>query len=225
MGQAPPEIASTQLGNGVYIGPNTVVQMGVTIGDRAVIGAMSLSTAILTGIHLSPGAPRGSFAGWRLRRHLDRACSGFGSFPWPDRRPRRYGRRLSSAPDNRPCLSRRNRMLRGDQIVLTSLNEADRETLFAWMTDADTVRLNAPYVPLDWKAHCRWFDSIGSELTPGAVRHSKGFQGPGHRNRPVVCDRSRRPPAELTIRIGRDADRNKGLGTEGRCALCTLRIQ
>lgn len=34
-------LAPTRIGDGVYIGPNTVIQKGVTIGDRAVIGAMS----------------------------------------------------------------------------------------------------------------------------------------------------------------------------------------
>lgn len=42
MGQADIERAPTKIGSGVYIGPNSVVEMGVTIGDRAVIGAMSL---------------------------------------------------------------------------------------------------------------------------------------------------------------------------------------
>ena len=32
---------STSIGDGVYIGPNTVISMGVTIGEKAVIGAMS----------------------------------------------------------------------------------------------------------------------------------------------------------------------------------------
>jgi acetyltransferase-like isoleucine patch superfamily enzyme len=31
----------TKIGNGVYLGPNSIVQMGVTIGDKAIIGAMS----------------------------------------------------------------------------------------------------------------------------------------------------------------------------------------
>ena len=31
----------TKIGNGVYLGPNSVVQMGTTIGDKAIIGAMS----------------------------------------------------------------------------------------------------------------------------------------------------------------------------------------
>lgn len=41
LGVEPIEYAATKIGNGVYLGPNVVVQMGVTIGDRAVIGANS----------------------------------------------------------------------------------------------------------------------------------------------------------------------------------------
>ena len=32
---------SSRLGNGVYLGPNSVIQMGTNIGDRAIVGAMS----------------------------------------------------------------------------------------------------------------------------------------------------------------------------------------
>lgn len=42
LGQLPVDYAPTSIGHGVYIGPNTVVQMGVTIGDKAIIGANSL---------------------------------------------------------------------------------------------------------------------------------------------------------------------------------------
>lgn len=41
LGQAPAEHRSTRIGSGVYIGPNAVISMGVTVGDRAVIGAMA----------------------------------------------------------------------------------------------------------------------------------------------------------------------------------------
>lgn len=41
MGKAPMMLEPTTIGSGVYIGPNSVVQMGVTIGDGAVIGAIS----------------------------------------------------------------------------------------------------------------------------------------------------------------------------------------
>ena len=32
---------STKIENGVYLGPNSIIQMGVNIGDKATIGAMS----------------------------------------------------------------------------------------------------------------------------------------------------------------------------------------
>jgi acetyltransferase-like isoleucine patch superfamily enzyme len=41
MGQAPIAYKPTRIGSGVYIGPNSIVAMGVEIGDAAVIGAMS----------------------------------------------------------------------------------------------------------------------------------------------------------------------------------------
>lgn len=41
LGRDPIEYARTSIGSGVYIGPNVVVAKGVTIGDFAVIGAMS----------------------------------------------------------------------------------------------------------------------------------------------------------------------------------------
>jgi acetyltransferase-like isoleucine patch superfamily enzyme len=41
MGEAPYEHAPTKIGSGVYVGPNAVVQMGVSVGDRCVIGAMA----------------------------------------------------------------------------------------------------------------------------------------------------------------------------------------
>jgi acetyltransferase-like isoleucine patch superfamily enzyme len=42
LGDKPIAKAATRIGNGVYLGPNSIVAMGVTIGDKAVIGALSL---------------------------------------------------------------------------------------------------------------------------------------------------------------------------------------
>ena len=42
LGREPLERRSTKIGSGVYIGPNTIVEMGSIIGDRAIVGAMSL---------------------------------------------------------------------------------------------------------------------------------------------------------------------------------------
>ena len=41
LGVEPVEYAPTKIGHGVYIGPNAVIQMGVSIGDKAIIGANS----------------------------------------------------------------------------------------------------------------------------------------------------------------------------------------
>ena len=41
MGAEPTENAPVRIGSGVYIGPQTVIQMGVTIGDKAGVGACS----------------------------------------------------------------------------------------------------------------------------------------------------------------------------------------
>jgi acetyltransferase-like isoleucine patch superfamily enzyme len=35
------ESAPTRIGNGVYIGPNAVIQMGISVGEQAIIGALS----------------------------------------------------------------------------------------------------------------------------------------------------------------------------------------
>lgn len=40
-GEQQAERAPTKIGSNVYIGPNAIIQMGVTIGDGAVIGAMA----------------------------------------------------------------------------------------------------------------------------------------------------------------------------------------
>jgi acetyltransferase-like isoleucine patch superfamily enzyme len=41
MGERPYERAPTRIGSGVFIGPNAIIAKGVTIGDRAVVGALS----------------------------------------------------------------------------------------------------------------------------------------------------------------------------------------
>ena len=41
MGKKPLRTTSTKIGNGVYLGPNSIIQMGTTINDKAIVGAMS----------------------------------------------------------------------------------------------------------------------------------------------------------------------------------------
>ncbi len=41
MGVEPYERSPTSIGSGVFVGPNAVIAMGVTVGDRVIIGALS----------------------------------------------------------------------------------------------------------------------------------------------------------------------------------------
>jgi RimJ/RimL family protein N-acetyltransferase len=105
-------------------------------------------------------------------------------------------------------------MLRGESIVLTNVRPADKEVLFGWINDPDTVRFNAPYAPVSWEDHCRWFEGIGGrpDRVLFAVRMSPDDEiigtvqfldiHPVHRS------------AELRIRIGSGGNRGKGYGTE-----------
>lgn len=61
LGVAAVDRAQTKIGNGVYIGPNSIIQMGVTIGDRVVIGAMSFVNCDIEAgerVFGSPARPR-----------------------------------------------------------------------------------------------------------------------------------------------------------------------
>lgn len=57
MGEQPRETAPTKIGSGVFVGPQSVVQMGVTIGDRAIIGAMSFVNADVPSDAVAMGCP------------------------------------------------------------------------------------------------------------------------------------------------------------------------
>lgn len=41
LGSDPIKREPTKIGNGVYLGPNSIIQMGMHIGDKAIVGAMS----------------------------------------------------------------------------------------------------------------------------------------------------------------------------------------
>ncbi|MBR9973893.1 acyltransferase [Magnetospirillum sulfuroxidans] len=57
MGADPIDKAPVSIGSGVYIGPNTVVAKGVSIGDKAVVGALSLVNGDITAGSRAWGSP------------------------------------------------------------------------------------------------------------------------------------------------------------------------
>jgi acetyltransferase-like isoleucine patch superfamily enzyme len=56
-GQEPVGCARTVIGDGVYIGPNSVVAMGVLIGDSTVIGALSFVNSDIPSQKYAWGSP------------------------------------------------------------------------------------------------------------------------------------------------------------------------
>ena len=105
-------------------------------------------------------------------------------------------------------------LIKGTRICLTEVRGEDSETMYRWINDAETVRFNAPYLPVSWANHSAWFDGLGKNPSR-VVLAIRGIEGqaiigiiqlldihPVHRT------------AELTTRIGDDRHRGKGHGTE-----------
>lgn len=105
-------------------------------------------------------------------------------------------------------------MLTGTKIYLTALRKADCEILFEWINDPVSVRFNSPFAPVHELAHIDWFERVTTDTSRvifGIRNHAESrLVGvvqlvdihPVHRS------------AELIIRIGREADRSLGYGTE-----------
>jgi UDP-4-amino-4,6-dideoxy-N-acetyl-beta-L-altrosamine N-acetyltransferase len=97
-------------------------------------------------------------------------------------------------------------------ISLNSIRSEDSETLFRWINDPQVVRLNAPYRPIHWANHNEWVRSLAgaNNKVVFAIRASDRLVGvlqlidvdPIHRS------------AELTIRLGNEADRGRGYGSQ-----------
>jgi len=121
-------------------------------------------------------------------------------------------------------------MLRGNTVDLTEFRESDREPMFRWVNDPETMRFNAPYAPLSWINHCKWFDAVNTspDRIVFAIRTANEDQLLGTIQLQDVHPVHR--TAELTMRIGGEADRGKGFGTEAvklliDFAWCHLNLQ
>jgi RimJ/RimL family protein N-acetyltransferase len=105
-------------------------------------------------------------------------------------------------------------MLAGTKIALTELRYEDSETLFAWINDPATVRFNAPYLPVHEPGHIAWLEWV----TKDPSRIVFGIRDLGGQRLIGVLQlidlHQVHRSAELIIRIGSDADRGRGLGTE-----------
>lgn len=50
--------------------------------------------------------------------------------------------------------------MEGRLVRLAPLREEDAEDLFRWINDRELVVLNAPFKPVSWDEHLRWFERI-----------------------------------------------------------------
>lgn len=105
-------------------------------------------------------------------------------------------------------------MLNGRRIVLGPLVPSDEGALFHWLNDAETARVDFAYRPVHWATFRGWADGLirDASRVMFAIRRLDnasliGFVGlsgidPVHRS------------ADLAIRIGEEANRNVGYGSE-----------
>ncbi|MHC2333171.1 GNAT family N-acetyltransferase [Bradyrhizobium sp. USDA 4454] len=105
-------------------------------------------------------------------------------------------------------------MIRGQVIALTEIRNEDSPQLFQWINDPDTVRFNAPFSPVHETTHESWLKSVVASTTKivFAIRALPDLRLIG-----VVQLIDLHPihrTAELTIRIGHEAERGRGAGAE-----------
>lgn len=105
-------------------------------------------------------------------------------------------------------------MLTGKKVKLMAVQKSDREILYGWINDAELVRFNAPYRPVEPEEHAAWFDGLHRDPSRVvfAVRDICDERliglvqlidiNPVHRS------------AEMVIRIGSAEHRGRGCGSE-----------
>ena len=105
-------------------------------------------------------------------------------------------------------------MVQGSLVRLAPLRDQDSEPLFDWINDRELVVLNAPFEPVEWDDHRRWFERIrnADDVEIFGIRRQAddALIGSCQLNR---IDRERRR-ASLQIRIGERDAWGKGFGTE-----------
>jgi len=104
-------------------------------------------------------------------------------------------------------------MLKGHSISLTEPKPEDSPILFGWINDPEIVRFNAPFRPVGHASHEAWFASLNRD--PSRVFFAiRAGGGKLIGSLQLVDIHPVHKSAELIIRIGMEADRGKGLGTD-----------
>ena len=104
--------------------------------------------------------------------------------------------------------------VRGENVVLEDLRDADSDRLFEWINDRELVVRSAQFQPVSRADHEAWFERIrrAEDVEIFGIRRASDDELIGSCQLRDI-DR-RHGSADLQIRIGAEADRGLGLGTE-----------
>lgn len=104
--------------------------------------------------------------------------------------------------------------------VLTPPRPEDSDVLFGWINDPDLVRFNAPFRPVPRAEHDAWFASLNSRDDKWLFVIRPHVDGPAVGSVQLIDINALHGSAELTIRIGDAAHRERGLGGAALDAVC-----
>jgi RimJ/RimL family protein N-acetyltransferase len=119
-------------------------------------------------------------------------------------------------PESAPRARARTRgtTLAGRAVRLTPLRQRDAEAMFGWINAREDVLFNAPYRPVGEGAHLAWFESRQHDRDGVifAIRPLQDDRLVGYCQ--LVNVQWVHRSAELRIRLGTEADRGRGFGTD-----------
>ncbi|GFO80938.1 MAG: N-acetyltransferase [Methyloceanibacter sp.] len=105
-------------------------------------------------------------------------------------------------------------MLVGKKVQLTEIRPEDKALLLTWINDPKLVRQHGPYRPICATSHDEWFASIGNDRAHlhFAIREVGNDAIVGLLQLLHLHELFR--SIELTVRLGSEAHRGRGLGVE-----------
>jgi RimJ/RimL family protein N-acetyltransferase len=111
-------------------------------------------------------------------------------------------------------------MIQCEKVSLTPIEPGDSDTLFAWINDADLVRLHGPFRPVSAAMHKEWMAHAladqGKYVMAIRLREGKSLIGLLQLANPHAVHHN----IELRIRLGSARDRGRGFGREAVNLAC-----
>ncbi len=99
-----------------------------------------------------------------------------------------------------------------DAISLRSVRESDHQTLFEWVNDRELRIQSTAYRPVSWIEHLQWLEGLVTDPTRELLIIDAGDGTPiGQIVLSSISPVHR--SCEFSIRIGREADRGRGVGS------------